>query len=53
MEKKFIHDDTDFEACLIVAGLIYKPYASIEAQKRSEEFTPEQIQMIKERVSNN
>ena len=51
MEEKFIHNDIDFEACLIIAGLIDKPYATIEAQKRSEEFTKEQIQLIKERVN--
>ena len=49
--EKFIKNDIDLEAALIIAGIIYKPYASLEAQKRSEEFTAKQIQIIKKQVS--
>jgi len=46
--KFLIKNSTDFEACLIVIGMIYKPYASLEAQERYNQFTEEQKQFIKE-----
>lgn len=49
-EDKFIHNDTQFEVCGIILGIIDKDYASIEAQELYAMLTPIEIAEIERRI---
>lgn len=49
-EDKFVHNDAQYEAVLIVMGIIYEKYASIEAQELYAMLTPTEIAEIERRL---
>ncbi len=51
-EDKFIHNDAQYEAVLIVLGLVNKDYASLEAQELYTMLTPIEIAEIERRIKN-